>query len=274
MTKYNTWTVVFNEQPSTAKWNLLGSNDSYLEDVATTGWTDANDVASETWSYASADSPTFTFTISADVTGKYQPGMRIRLKQGGAYKYFIITAVSYSAPNTTVTIYGGTDYTLANSAISDNYYSGQKAPFGFPLDPSKWTVTASDTTNRTQSSPSSGTWYNLGSLSIVIPIGIWRVYYEAAVDPVYTSSTVANQYTTLSNANNTESDTEFTSFGQIQGASGTMASYFQQRRDKTLVLAAKTTYYLNHKQDAGSQTSLNMRGDVAPVKLRAICAYL
>jgi len=70
--------------------------------------------AGETWTYASADDPTFTFTISGDKTSKYSPGMRIKLTQT-TVKYFIITAVSYSAPNTTVTVYGGTDYDLVNA---------------------------------------------------------------------------------------------------------------------------------------------------------------
>lgn len=35
--------------------------------------------AEETWTYASADDPTFTFTISGDKTGKYSVGMKIKL---------------------------------------------------------------------------------------------------------------------------------------------------------------------------------------------------
>lgn len=89
------------------------------------GWQYPN----ETWTYASST----TFTISGDKTGNYQKGDKIRLKQGGSYKYFYITAVSYSAPNTTVTITGGTDYTLANATITDNYYSKAERPVGFPL---------------------------------------------------------------------------------------------------------------------------------------------
>ena len=88
------------------------------------GWILAN----ETWTYASST----TFTISGDKTSKYQKGDKIRLKQGGSYKYFYIIGVSYSSPNTTVTITGGSDYSLANSAITDNDYSRFTVPFGFP----------------------------------------------------------------------------------------------------------------------------------------------
>lgn len=43
--------------------------------------------AGETWTYASADSPSFTFTISGDKRDKYSVGMKIKLTQGSV-KYF------------------------------------------------------------------------------------------------------------------------------------------------------------------------------------------
>src|SRR4051794_7705992 len=59
----------------------------------------------DTWTWASTDGVTFTATVPTDATTIYAPGMRVRLKQGGAYKYFIITAVAA----TVITLYGGTD---------------------------------------------------------------------------------------------------------------------------------------------------------------------
>lgn len=97
--------------------------DSFL--MSTGGWIPAN----ETWTYASST----TFTVSGDVTSKYQKGDKIRLKQGGGYKYFYITNVSYSSPNTTITVFAGGDYSLTNTTITDNFYSRQVSPFGFPI---------------------------------------------------------------------------------------------------------------------------------------------
>jgi len=88
------------------------------------GWIAAN----ETWTYASATS----FTVSGDVTGKYQKGDKIKLTQSSTVKYFYITNVSYSAPNTTITITGGSDYSLDNATITNNYYSKAENPQGFP----------------------------------------------------------------------------------------------------------------------------------------------
>jgi hypothetical protein len=108
----------------------------------------------ETWSYASADAPTFVMTVPAGATAKYSPGMRVKLTQStGGTKYFIITAVA----STSITLYGGTDYTLNNEAITAPYYSTQKAPFGFPLSAAKWSVRVTNTSSASQTA-SDGVW--------------------------------------------------------------------------------------------------------------------
>jgi len=83
---------------------------------------------SNTWTYASAT----TFTITGNFTLVYQKGVKLRYKQGGAYKYGIVESSSYGAPNTTVTLIANNDYSIANSAITDNYYSLVEAPLGWP----------------------------------------------------------------------------------------------------------------------------------------------
>lgn len=95
--------------------------------VAFTAGSDGWSVAGETWTYASAA----TFTVPGDQRAKYQKGTRIKLTQGALVKYFVVINSTFGA-NTTVTITGGTDYTLANSAISENFYSYQASPQGYP----------------------------------------------------------------------------------------------------------------------------------------------
>ena len=101
-----------------------------LDEPDPMGWTSPG----ETWTYASAT----TFTIAdngdiADMTDRYQAGDFIRLKQGAAYLYFMISAVAYAEPTTTVTVNkditgGGSD--IANATITDNYYSKAYSPQG------------------------------------------------------------------------------------------------------------------------------------------------
>jgi len=88
---------------------------------------DAWIAGSDTWTYASATS----FTIAGvDRTAIFTKGTKIKLTQTSA-KYFYVTSSSFST-NTTVNVIGGTDYTLANAAITSPYYSYSANPQGFP----------------------------------------------------------------------------------------------------------------------------------------------
>jgi len=85
------------------------------------------------WTYASAT----TFTCPGDYTLVFHKGTKLLWTQTTA-KYAYVQSVSYSAPNTTVTINGGSDYTVANAAVVNPYYSYAARPQGFP-DWFNWT---------------------------------------------------------------------------------------------------------------------------------------
>lgn len=92
--------------------------------VALDGW-----LGGETWTYTSASS----FTVAgADVTTKYSVGDRLKLTQT-TVKYFYITSVVFGGSNTVISVIGGNEYSLANAAITSNYYSKSINPAGFPL---------------------------------------------------------------------------------------------------------------------------------------------
>jgi hypothetical protein len=227
--------------------------------------------AEETWTYASADDPTFTFTVAADVTTKYSAGMKIKLTQG-TVKYFIITAVStYSGGKTTITVYGGTDYDLASSAISANAYSMMKSPLGFPMSPAKWSETVTDTTQRSQATPTSATWYNLGSISITLPIGVWDVSYKVSLIGGVSSTGAFSIQTTLSTTNNSNSDTEFHMMSYIQTDTIILASH---NKGKILEIGTKTVYYINSLINSASANLLRNDNNSSPLIIRATCAYL
>ena len=99
-------------------------NKKYVDDRTNTdGWT----TSSDTWTYASAS----TFTIAGvDRTTTFTKGTRLKFTQTTA-KYAVVVASSFST-NTTVTIAVNTDYTIANAAISANYYSYEASPQGYP----------------------------------------------------------------------------------------------------------------------------------------------
>lgn len=99
--------------------NDLGGTDAQL--VADYGgWKKAPG----SWTYASAS----TITVTTGAASVYGKGDRIRWKQGGAYKYGVIVTVA----DTLLTIAVNTDYTVANSAITDIYFSHEANPLGYP----------------------------------------------------------------------------------------------------------------------------------------------
>lgn len=140
------------------------------------GWVSAD----ETWTYSSVDDPTGVITISGDKTTKYSLGMRIKFTNGGNTIYGIITKLSYSNPNTTMTFLHEIDPTdslalhlMANSAITANYYSTMKVPYGFPLEVEKWQISAIVNNQANMFTVSARTAKTM--LSIELPIGLWNI---------------------------------------------------------------------------------------------------
>lgn len=88
--------------------------------------------SADTWTYASGSGGgTATFTIAGvDRTAVFTKGTRIKLTQT-TVKYFVVVASSFST-DTTVTITAGSDYTLANAAITSPFYSYMANPQGYP----------------------------------------------------------------------------------------------------------------------------------------------
>lgn len=256
--------------------NLKATLKTYLDTLypPQTGWIPYSTVVP---TRASADDPTYVITFAGvDLTSIISVGMKVKWTQNATVRYGIVTAIAFST-NTTLTLYGGTDYDVDDTgtyAISAFNFSTQRVPLGFPLEPEKWTVVTTDTSDRQQTSPTQNTWYNLGSVNIVVPIGAWRVNYQCAPSPLYNSGGNANQFVTLSTGNSSESDSDFTVYAYTAGATGNIRNDIPLMREKFLTLAAKTTYYLNSKTDNSSQTQLNFRNSIQKTIIRAVCAYL
>jgi len=108
---------------------LMRNSDSLITDITPnelariinpSGWIEVADA----WTYASAS----TITIPSDGTTKYQRWMKIRLKQGGGYKYYVASVVA----STLITVLVNEFYTVANAAITDIAYSFTEKPYAWP----------------------------------------------------------------------------------------------------------------------------------------------
>lgn len=77
------------------------------------------------WTYSAANQITVTSGDAANMS----VGTRVSLVQSSTTKYFYVIAKT----GTTITLTGGSDYTLANAAITSPQYSNEATPPGFPL---------------------------------------------------------------------------------------------------------------------------------------------
>lgn len=252
-----TWAVV--DDPTNTRVKLTPSAGAILD-----GWV----TPSGTFAYSSADGPTGVITTSVDLSGTIPLGARVKYVQSATTKYGIVTAIGAG----TITIYGGTDYTTTNVAITGFRYSLAKVPLGFNPDPRKWTVEVTDNAARVQVGPVSGTWYNLGSIQISVPIGLWRVNFQVSLQ-CDTGAGESNVLGTLSTANNNITDVDLLAALRNYDLSTASSSAISTvNRNKVISTAAKTTYYLN-AMSTGAGT-IAFAGNFADTIIRAECAYL
>lgn len=188
-------------------------------------------------------------------------------------KYALVHKMgNYSGGNTLVYGYFGTDFTLANSTVTDLVISGWKAPTGLPLNPRKWTYLKQDITDRTQASPTTNVWYNLGGVSVDVPLGLWRASYSGSLNGLIAAAGTIQLRTTLSTGNNTESDPGFTMGSAFLNSTG--ATLVHKVR-KLLALQSKTTYYFNSQGQVSTYTSItNYNAANTPLVLEFESAYL
>jgi hypothetical protein len=267
----------------------FGAHDLTAADVgaAAAGYLATGWMTADALTFASADAPTYTVTVAGDQTAKYTPGMRMKCDQTQTPGYFIITKVTYSAGTglTTLTLYGGTDYTLdADPAITSPAYSHVKAPVGFPLDPLKWTVLVTDTKDRSKATPTANNWYEFTSNpTITVPIGLWELSYQVNY-LVYRSATTASFiYGSVALSNGvpsptTDPPTDLDMIALIGGSDGTSHAGDQIgalcHRSKTKNLSTKTTYNLICMTPSANVAVLGAQNASGTMVLKAECKYL
>lgn len=235
---------------------------------------DAWFVTDEVWTWATTDDTptgvgTYTITAAGDFRSRYSVGMRFRATQL-TDKFFLITDIAYDGGGgfTTLTLFGGTDYSLTNASITAVAYSSSKIPFGFPATPEKWGLGAVDSTDLEQANANQNQWYNPGGLGLTLPIGVWDVWYEIAVGVDTGGKAIEVSFSTAA-AN--ESDDEWRTVRHNNSA----FLYTTTNKRRIVTMTAKTPHYAIIRNASGNGNKIGFYGlTYHPSIIRAYCAYL
>ena len=210
---------------------------------------------------------------------KYEAGTAQGTSAINVTKNFIISLPpTYSTPNTTITMDGGTDFSLTSGTISNVYFSGSKAPKDFNTNPDKWSVILTDKILHSKAAPSDYTtwhgganaWSSGNSIFLAAPVGLRKVIMRCVAEAYYPTHE-CSMSVTLSNTNNSESYPELT--GQVLGYDdcGMTLTIIP---DHEFLFLTKTTLYLLVRADAGSMNSIYINATSSKTIIKIINAYL
>ncbi|HMT18546.1 MAG TPA: LamG domain-containing protein [Candidatus Saccharibacteria bacterium] len=184
----------------------------------------------------------------------------------------VVYAIVMDITSSTIVVFCPTDMGIPYGTLQNAYYSAQKSPYGFPCELDRWEVAFKTISgNVTQATPTADVWYNIGSFSLLLPTGSWKLSWKNGIYFNETSGTSGNVSGTLSTGSSSESDTDLTAIGTLQTPTGNIALVTTPEVTKPVTVDEPTRYYMNLK--TSSSDSIRTNQSVACV-IRAVCAYI
>jgi hypothetical protein len=221
-----------------------------------------------TFTFVSWDSTTYTGVVNSnlDLTSYLSVGMKVKFTQSATVKFGIITAIT----STQLTLFLGTDYSLNNSGISNAFYSMLKAPYGFPMDPAKWTLKYEATVVTSITNPVSDQWYNLATLNL--PIGLWDVTYNAVIATTAKGTAPNRCYITIGQTSASQGSAGCMT-GMNTGATAGI-SLAPATNNKIFNLASAGAIYLTFMTNQSATYMIDVYANGIVTTIRAVCGYL
>lgn len=222
----------------------------------------------DTVTYSAWDSTNKLATLVVPDSSIFTLGQKFRYWQTtGGWKYGFIVKLPTS---TSIILYQGTDYTLNNERVYLPGYSRAKAPDGFPIDPAKWTVSLTSSSDRSTTSASYASLVD----TYAAPMGVWDLVWKLAAESFQASTNTLRNYLTLSSNGTSETNPETTLMIQSRDASSaaTSSAGASLTSRSRLALTANTTFTMMGKVTGGT---IQVLGSAAmPVRVDLTCAYL
>ena len=172
---------------------------------------------------------------------------------------------------------------MGDSAITLPYYSSQKAPYGFPLSPAKWSIKYDIPTSGAGNYKDGSAIGQLGSLQTEIPVGAWLLKFK--LTPYLTTTSSSYRFTAMScNIGISTSTGSFSSeylkasanikFNEITGTVRPIYSALVFSEEE-IELATKTMYYVIGQAYGDTDAYVRLFGNLGSVGwIKAICRYL
>lgn len=223
-----------------------------------------------TFTFVSYDSETLTGVVSSnlDMTPYLNVGMKVKFTQNSAIKYAFITAITSNS----ITLFLGTDYSINSSAISNTYYSMLKTPYGFPTNPSIWSVSLSLTSYTPVLNPTNSIVYNLENAYLDIPIGQWKLSLEGVLFVDRTTAGTCSFVMGLSESANSQLNPVCKLMIETQSVINAVA-FEKNYVDSYIATAKKRLYLIGYTPVPGINRILQY-GNMVPTKIVAVCGYL
>jgi len=128
-----------------------------------------------------------------------------------------------------------------------------------------------NTTIYEQSNPVNDQWYNLGSLSIYIPIGAWRVDFWVVAQVLQPSAAGISLKAALSTSTSSATDSDLKMLHYLESCTGYIGLV---TKGKYLNIDSKTRYYVIESCSGTNISKLYCNGASSATKVMAVCAYL
>lgn len=265
--------VTVNPNTSIPDINKIKSEDmNIIKSSLTSGWIFIDDT---TASYVSWDSTTNSGQVkfNGDATSYISEGMKFKWTQDGATKFAFFTSNGTFADGyTTYSIYGGTDYVLTNTVITNPYFSTQKQPFAFPSVQNKWTITKTITTTSAYSNLAVNDIKVLNNCNISVPVGSWRPFiqmyaYAQQDEPI--SQNLAYNISLTSDSSTPNKDY----INRVEGYTKFLPSQVLIENVKPINLSVTTTFYLIVKFTIQAKY-FAVENFHMPIQMSFVCAYL
>lgn len=178
----------------------------------------------------------------------------------GTDDYAIVTKVTSTVA--TVLVPEGNTITTSGG-ISATYISTQKAPYNMPIDGDKWHFYFRGISwTLASGAPTQNTYYGGSSNYVSIPIGVWDVGYQCAVQHNTSSAATSDCFITLSTTTNSITDDRYNFWDYRATTTNNVFHIVSIYKENRLKLTNSTTYYLTGRTTLASMTNLAFRSEV------------